>query len=137
MTRCRWRWVERAGLHVVPPKLGLVAAVSALSACSEQIHFLGYDVAVDAAEETTGVTSGAPVVDAALLDAGNGGMSEERDSSLVSTSPVDADSGLTGDGGLVTVVLHDPPNVLVDVLGIEPDRAVQRTSNIFRTAVLR
>src|SRR5690606_25750711 len=31
----------------------------------------------------------------------------------------------------INVVLKDPPNVLVDVLGIDPDRVVSRINNIF------
>lgn len=100
----------------------------AIAACSQQVHFLGYDFVPDADRSGSDAVSGE--LDAGTpLDSAVMVSSNEPDSSVVST--FDDAAAETPDAGVITVVLMDPPNVLVDVLGIEPERPEQRTSNIF------
>lgn len=92
----------------------------------------------DAASTTAPMTSEVPTLDASVADtavayddAGMGTSDEELDASDVSEGMADAASTETSDAGAISVVLKDPPNVLVDVLGLAPARVEQRINNVF------
>ena len=125
MKRCHLG-VKRTRIWLATAATGIV-----LMACSQQKHFLGYDL-VTQVPNSSATTSAEPPTDAGTpMEAGLGSTSAQSGTSLVSQATDDAGDTGESDGGLVDVTLNDPPNVLVDVLELEPDRVVQRTTSIF------
>lgn len=117
----------------------VVSAGVAVYGCAEHVHFLGYDMVTDAAATTAPTASAVSGVDAAVSDvdvskqdASIEAGTEELDAARVTEGTPDAPTPTeTSDAGSVLVVLKNPPNVLVDVLGLEPNRVSQRINAVF------
>lgn len=113
----------------------LVGALVVVSGCSERVHFLGYnaeavtseapvpavDAGRDAAVDTSSASEPTADVDAAVTG------------SSASGSLVSGDGGETnaGDGGTNLGKPRNPPNVLVDDLGLDPATVQKRLTNLF------
>jgi oligosaccharide reducing-end xylanase len=122
------------GSKVWPGTLPGLSLTLVISACTERAHFLGYDqdtATQDTATQDTGSSAVPAPVDAAFSNDAGSITTNPLDASRVSPPAFETVDAAVLDGGLVTVVLQDPPNVLVDLLGLDPDRVNQRTLDVF------
>lgn len=112
---------------------GLLGVISIVSGCSEHVHLLGYDVEPltsevpvpiddagrDASIDTSTTSQVTAVVDAAVSTPSS------------TSSVVDAGETDVGDGGSNLGVPRNPPNVLVDDLGLDPAAVRKRLTALF------
>lgn len=104
----------------------------ATSACSEHVHYLGYDDAQTSGGESR---SAASDLDASASD--SRGAETSADASVANssaTSSVVADAGVTFDGGDAGTNIgepQNPPNVLVEDLGLDATTVQKRLRALF------
>lgn len=109
--------------------LGPCLAVTTLAACSEHVHYLGYNAEPER-------SSGPPTAADGGADASvqtSSGLETLSDAGTTGSNsiPMNFDAGDAEDGGTGIGSPRNPPNVLVDDLGLDPTTVTNRLNALF------